>query len=59
LFSSYKKLEMVPEDGLEPSRPKATDFEFDLAKATSRVAKSNVNWVPDNAEVSGLSYVAS
>ncbi|NQZ83995.1 MAG: serine hydrolase [Colwellia sp.] len=27
-----------------------------IAKATSRVAEPNVNWVPDDAEVSGLSY---
>jgi hypothetical protein len=47
---------MASGDGLEPSRPKAMDFEFDLAKASRRVAKPNVNWVPDNAEVSGLSY---
>jgi len=26
LFSTYKKLEMVLKDGLEPSRSKATDF---------------------------------
>jgi len=27
-----------------------------IAKATSRVAEPNVNWLPEDAEVSGLAY---
>ena len=46
MFSSYKKLEMVPEDGLEPSRPKATEFlNLSLPATNEENELSNFYWV--------------
>jgi len=46
LFSTYKKLEMVLKDGLEPSRSKATDFlNLTLPATNEENELSNLYWV--------------